>query len=317
MFEESSSFIPSIWASMYSWCTPTVLFVLLNIMIGTIAITSSRGNQQGQQQQQQQQQQQPKDQDYPQLARSPSMLKRLKSINFYNFRSQESTTTFEETPESDTHYAFKHTHQLQDQDHEQPQLARSPSLLQRLKSINLYNYLPHDSQTTTLHKTEESDTHYTFQQPHHEYDEEDYEEEEEDDDEQAQYEEENQEQEQEQGSGSSLDEIYNQLKGDHHHVSRTKSDTKPASGEVPTKLTRKMKKSASTKSPFLHFQEEDIVEIRRPATVREGKVGGVAEDEEVDAKADDFINKFKQQLKLQRLDSIMRYKDLIHRGAGK
>jgi len=31
-------------------------------------------------------------------------------------------------------------------------------------------------------------------------------------------------------------------------------------------------------------------------------------DDEVDAKADDFINKFKQQLKLQRLESLLRYR---------
>ncbi|GMP80650.1 hypothetical protein CsSME_00035670 [Camellia sinensis var. sinensis] len=44
----------------------------------------------------------------------------------------------------------------------------------------------------------------------------------------------------------------------------------------------------------------------------------VGEDEEgVDAKADDFINRFKQQLKLQRLDSILRYKEMLSRGSGK
>jgi hypothetical protein len=43
----------------------------------------------------------------------------------------------------------------------------------------------------------------------------------------------------------------------------------------------------------------------------------VDEDELVDSKADDFINKFKQQLKLQRIDSIMRYKDMINKGSSK
>ncbi|KAK7310713.1 hypothetical protein RJT34_08391 [Clitoria ternatea] len=120
--------------------------------------------------------------------------------------------------------------------------------------------------------------------------------------------------------GSSLDEIYSQLQGQNGHFVRTHSDTKPASGEVPVKLPRKMKKSASSKSAFSHFKEDDIVESRRPATVREGKVScdtAATADEEVDAKADDFINRFKQQLKLQRLDSIMRYKEMIGRGAAK
>ena len=75
------------------------------------------------------------------------------------------------------------------------------------------------------------------------------------------------------------------------------------------KLSRKMKKSATTKSAFSHFKEEDVVEKRRPATVSEAKVSASeADDDEVNVKADDFINKFKKQLQLQRLDSITRYK---------
>ena len=49
----------------------------------------------------------------------------------------------------------------------------------------------------------------------------------------------------------------------------TKSDTRPASGEVLVKLSRKMKKSATTKSAFSHFKEEGIVEKRRLMTVSE------------------------------------------------
>jgi hypothetical protein len=45
-----------------------------------------------------------------------------------------------------------------------------------------------------------------------------------------------------------------------------------------------------------------------------GKVGVMEGDDEVDAKADDFINRFKQQLKLQRLDSIIWFKDASNRG---
>ncbi|KAI7993964.1 Pathogen-associated molecular patterns-induced protein A70 [Camellia lanceoleosa] len=110
----------------------------------------------------------------------------------------------------------------------------------------------------------------------------------------------------------SLDQVY------HHHVNRTKSDTNPASGELPEKLPGKIRKSASAKSTFAHFEEDEIVEARRPATVKEGRVSTEAvEDEQVDAKADDFINRFKQHLKLQRLDSIIRYKDMISRGGAK
>jgi hypothetical protein len=45
-----------------------------------------------------------------------------------------------------------------------------------------------------------------------------------------------------------------------------------------------------------------------------GKVGLMEGDDEVDAKDNDFINRFKQQLKLQRLDSIIRFKDASNRG---
>ena len=98
-------------------------------------------------------------------------------------------------------------------------------------------------------------------------------------------------------SDQTIDEIYSQLQLHDHHVTRTSSDTMPASGEVPAKLPKKMKKSANTKSPFSHFAVEDIVESRRPATVKEKKTKvNHEDDEEVDAKADDFINRFKQQL---------------------
>lgn len=120
--------------------------------------------------------------------------------------------------------------------------------------------------------------------------------------------------------GQSIDEVYSQLKTS--NVGRSTSDTMPMAGEVPVKLAKKMKKSASAKSAFAHFEAADIVESRRPATVRVSKTkltiaeeeGSSGDDDEVDAKADDFINKFKQQLKLQRLDSIIRYKEVVGRG---
>jgi len=34
---------------------------------------------------------------------------------------------------------------------------------------------------------------------------------------------------------------------------------------------------------------------------------------EVDARADDFIRRFREQLRLQRLDSILRYRDTLRR----
>ncbi|MCL7028457.1 hypothetical protein MKW94_016963 [Papaver nudicaule] len=108
---------------------------------------------------------------------------------------------------------------------------------------------------------------------------------------------------------------------DHRALEKKKSVTK-----TPMK-----KKLVSAKSDVLghfgEFEEDEILEEkRRNLTAKEKKSKsmnvkkvnefsdddeGRVVDEEVDAKADDFINRFKNQLKLQRLDSIMQYKDLL------
>lgn len=75
-----------------------------------------------------------------------------------------------------------------------------------------------------------------------------------------------------------------------HLVHRSKSDT--GSGASENRPEKVMKKSTSEKSALGGFEDED---------------------EGVDAKADDFINRFKQQLKLQRLDSLLRYREMLKR----
>ncbi|KAI5556538.1 hypothetical protein BDE02_18G043000 [Populus trichocarpa] len=317
MLEESMS----IWASMSSWFTPTVLFVLLNLMIGTIFITSSIATHKPSDQHQEQERHVQAQNGHGlglghghQLARSPSVLQRLKSINFYSYRSQEPTTfTFEKPQESDQHFTLhQQTPQQGYQYHQnqnQPPISRSPSMLQRLKSINLYNYFsqePINPTITNNHKDQETTAaHFTSQQMYGHIQELDRQLQEQQEEEEEEEEEEDQEQ--------TLEEIYSKLQG--NKLSKSKSDTKPTSGEVPKKLPKKMKKSASAKSAFAHFEEDDIVESRRPATVKEGKTSTEFDDTEVDAKADDFINRFKQQLKLQRMNSIMKYKEMITRGS--
>ncbi|KAJ6743441.1 hypothetical protein OIU85_017398 [Salix viminalis] len=185
--------------------------------------------------------------------------------------------------------------------------------LQRIKSISVYNYFsqePSNPSSTKNHKNEESTpTHLTSEQIYDQIQEHDEQLQEEEEEEWFQ----DEENERVQGEEQTLEEIYSKLQGG--KLSKTTSDTKPSSGEVPKKLPKKMRKSASAKSCFSHFEEEDIVESRRPATVREGKPSNEVGDTEVDAKADDFINKFKQQLKLQRTDSFIRYKDMINGGS--
>ncbi|KAF7127176.1 hypothetical protein RHSIM_Rhsim11G0044000 [Rhododendron simsii] len=320
MFEDSVSSFPSIWASMNSWFTPTVFFVLLNVVIGTIAITSTFSNQKHH----------PKPQNddaqpHTRLTRSPSVLQRLRSFNFHTgYPSQDplnripdSHTHFapqqkyQEAPDSDEHVApeqkieqqtqkfFQHTHF----DHI-PDSGTHYASEQNTQTRNLYQQIPDPDthfapeqtiretqkffQQTHFDPTEDVDTHYAREEARRD-----------------------------EGEDSpSIDEVYSKLRA--RHVNRTNSDTKPSGGEMPERLAAKMRKSASAKSAFSHFEENDFVEARRPATVREGSSRATEEDdEEVDSKADDFINKFKQQLKLQRLDSIVRYKDLISRGGGK
>ena len=319
MLEESIS----IWTSMNSWLTPAVFFVLLNLMIGTIFVSSRLATQKpGDQRQEQEKHVQAQYGHGYQLTRSPSVLQRLKSISLYSYRSQEPTTvTFENPQDSDQRFTFHQQtsqqdyqyHQNQNQNQNQPTISSSPSMLQKIKSINLYSYLSQESFNPTSTKTyenqESTPTHFTSQQIYSQIQEHDERLREEEEEDRFQDEENEQIQDQEE----TFEEIYSKLQGG--KLSKSISDTKPTSGEVPKKLPKKMRKSASAKSAFSHFEEEDIVESRRPATVREGKTTTEVGDTEVDAKADDFIYKFKQQLKLQRVDSIIRYKDTINGGS--
>ncbi|KAK1281791.1 hypothetical protein QJS10_CPB22g00745 [Acorus calamus] len=97
-----------------------------------------------------------------------------------------------------------------------------------------------------------------------------------------------------------------------------RSETKTEKTERKVKkgsAARKMRKSASVKAEKGKIEVEVEVE-RRAETVRVGRrreVEGGGGDEEVDSKADDFINRFRQQLKLQRLDSVNRYQEILNR----
>lgn len=325
-------------------------------MIGTIAFTSSLANQKQNHPKQQQQEEdnsqnhhqqhdysrnEPQQQEPPKLARSPSILQRIKSINFYNYRSQEPVkdSNFDhphqqETPfEPPTHYIFEPAPEHTTIESETTQYIFNQSHQENVQKAQTQ----YDFQQTHQENLPETQTQYLFQHTHKQKlgnMEQDFHFEESHPDKSTQYifqhtheekledmethfdfhqqiEEENEDEEE--GELKSLDEVYSELR--ERHVSRSRSDTKPSAGEAPAKLPTKMKKSASMKSPFAHFEEEAIVEARRPATTRERNAKTSDEDNEVDAKADDFINKFKQQLKLQRLDSILRYKETIGRGS--
>lgn len=72
-----------------------------------------------------------------------------------------------------------------------------------------------------------------------------------------------------------------------------------------------LKKSLSEMRIESDEDEDEDVNYRRPATARAARN---ADHDEFDAKADDFISRFKQQLKLQRLESLVRFRDMLNRG---
>ncbi|XP_074289265.1 uncharacterized protein LOC141614418 [Silene latifolia] len=248
MFEEALSLV-STWSSMSNWFTPTFLFLFLNLMIATIFFTSSFQQPQPQQQQQQQPQQQLQQQQQQsspsQITRAPSLLHRLKSINFYTHPS---------TPQNPS-----------------PQPKSKPEPESK----------PRDRVPVWAASIDEDKV-----------------------DDEAEGD----------GDGPTLEEIYSRIKGITPGHNRQKSDTLPFSGDIPVKLPAKIRKSASDKSAFNHFEAaENAVETENIAVAE----AAVTTSGEVDAMADDFISRFKKQLQLQRVESIMRYKDMITRGSAK
>ena len=96
------------WASMASWFTPIILFCFLNLMIATIFLTSRLKSHNHKPTHDDQH-------DPPQLARSLSILDRVKLIALSPYRSDQSDPSqYENNP---------------------TQLVRAPSILERVRSI--------------------------------------------------------------------------------------------------------------------------------------------------------------------------------------
>ncbi|KAL0924052.1 hypothetical protein M5K25_004856 [Dendrobium thyrsiflorum] len=198
MLEEA---IPSFLASFHTWLTPTVLFVLLNVVIGTIAVTSKASRRED-------------DDPNPPAAANESIGAKL---------SRSSS-------------AFIH---------------RIRSFNIHLDRLHLPTGNPLDQiQTPPLPHAPATDPNEPDPTPNSEI---------------------------------------------QRDVSRSRS-----SREIDRNLAEQMKKPASEKPDFEHFEEAETFQHADSIVGDEGT--------EVDARADDFINRFRQQLKLQRLDSIIRYK---------
>uniref|UniRef100_A0A0D9WJ78 DUF4408 domain-containing protein n=1 Tax=Leersia perrieri TaxID=77586 RepID=A0A0D9WJ78_9ORYZ len=79
--------------------------------------------------------------------------------------------------------------------------------------------------------------------------------------------------------------------------------------EPAREQSKKAKKQAATETKTMTKSSSEA--RKAPAPAEDGDDGGV------DARADDFINKFRQQLQLQRLNSLLNYKEMLNRGSSK
>ncbi|KAE8687554.1 Detected protein of unknown function [Hibiscus syriacus] len=275
-----------------SWLTPTSLFLLLNVVIGTVFLLSRLSPPKTQPRH---------DVGYysysappPLLRASSSLLDRVKSINFSTFKFDE---------------GHHHLQQHVDNDSEPHPVGRAPSILERVKSINLnlYKYPPQNpdpvyveqplSRPPSLLERVKSIDFTSFYRS-----------------DSGKVNPESGHLTPEEEPGWVIDTSNTPVQG--QVVKRSKSEQNKVKQR---KVSEKMKKSASENSRAKAGEEEEELERRRPATMRiekttsfgDGDGDGDGDDQGVDAKADDFINKFKQQLKLQRLDSLLRYKDML------
>uniref|UniRef100_A0A0E0DUA3 DUF4408 domain-containing protein n=1 Tax=Oryza meridionalis TaxID=40149 RepID=A0A0E0DUA3_9ORYZ len=85
------------------------------------------------------------------------------------------------------------------------------------------------------------------------------------------------------------------------HYGRTRS-------EPAREQNKKAKRQAASEAKTM---TKSSSEARKDTAAEDADDGGV------DARADDFINKFRQQLQLQRLNSLLNYKEMLNRGSSK
>ncbi|KAJ7955897.1 DUF761 domain-containing protein/DUF4408 domain-containing protein [Quillaja saponaria] len=275
--------VTSLFAFMVSWCRPTSLFLVLNLVIGTIFIISRFSTQK-----KPRHQSQFGSDNSPQVVRAPSLLDRVKSVNFplYKFQPTNPETQHFLPPEPEQVNSYPYPNPNQDTP---PQINKNPSLLNRLKSSNFLSLCRSDSINAEQESLPPTEAETDSKDPNPD-------------------------------SDSSQVRV--------NLLQRSKSEMGTA---ALRRSPEKIKKSTSEKSAWGYGEEEEeeeeeddddeAVERRRPATTRAERISVkkketelFMEEEGVDAKADDFINRFKKQLRLQRLDSVLRFKDTPNRG---
>ncbi|RDX58251.1 hypothetical protein CR513_62439, partial [Mucuna pruriens] len=230
----------SVYAAMASWLTPSFLFIFINFVIGTIAITSRFANTTKKQHQ---------------LAPSPSLLHRLTSFNL-RYHTHEPTAT-----------PYSVFDPVQTPDSPRLDGISSSSLLDRIKSFN-------KTETEVLDPVQSPDLPRLNRV-----------------------------------SSSLLDRIKS------FNLSFGKEEI-----EEPDSVQQQLIRAPSILQRIKSFTFDRSASVKDPEPESEAEVTGDGElveereeEEGVDAKADDFINRFRQQLRLQRLHSVLRYRDVLKR----
>ncbi|KAK9715748.1 hypothetical protein RND81_06G186900 [Saponaria officinalis] len=247
-----------------SWLTPTSLFLLLNLVIATILLSSR-----------------PKKpaSSPPQLARAPSLFSRVTSFNFSNYSSHSN----DEDNDNDNNNGNDNDEHRGNQQHPQHRhYHSSPSFFSRLGSFNFSGRAnePDPDQSAAC----------------------------------------------DEGVSPDVPEAPADLGQGQGHVrmaratsflSRVASFTyrvrDPLVDDEGGQTVTNNNNNNNNNDDGNNDKDDNGKKVEKAKKKKKKKVSGETtsykkKEEEVDAKADDFINKFKQQLKMQRIESLMRYR---------
>ncbi|CAH1432007.1 unnamed protein product [Lactuca virosa] len=321
--DTESMAIASMWASMSSWCspTPTMLFCIMNLIIATIFIASKTNN--------------TKHHDHVQwnsfgpIGRVSSFLERsARSVNLSSYTTTITTTVAEsqhQCPSPSKTAKYSSSSRLaqsihfpsgdetrsplrssissppefsnagdemsQSESERQPrsQNVRAPSLLERVKSVNFSSV--YSDNTVQTESKQICNSPAQLARPPSFFD------------------------------RIKSFKISSAFKLGAPSTQPENLETEPAHNPDHHVIKNKSEKTSAKKPPvemkksrseiMISSDDDEDVDVRRPETAR---VMRNADDKEFDLKADDFISRFKQQLKLQRVESLVRFRDMLNRG---
>ncbi|KAG0539133.1 hypothetical protein BDA96_03G296400 [Sorghum bicolor] len=231
------------WSSLVrGYFSPATLFLLLNMVIGTIALTS---------------------------------------------RSHRRRHGHRDDVDGGHHYQYQHQHRGHVHDQPQhhhhhhqyappPQLARTSSVMDRLRSLGLYRFRSGDFPPEYNHHLSAAT---------------------------------------EDSAAAAAAHSSSVMKQDQAQYTRSRSEPARSKRPPPARKNNDKKEDHAVVKNSTSVSEVKKLE-RAPAprglVVREEE--DAAASVSVDARADDFINKFRQQLQLQRLNSLLNYKEMLNRG---